>query len=147
MEFTPAGGVVGIYDPASLGGYRGVYELPNGNLLVTNGAGVHEIDRSGNLVETKISGVSGRFIEPASPQASCSNLADVPWLSANPVSGTTTAGTSTPVNVTFDATVVPVGIYDASLCVFSSDPDEPVIEVPVQMEVVIPVELMNFTIE
>ncbi len=147
VEFTPAGGVVGIYDPASLGGYRGVYELPNGNLLVTNGAGVHEIDRSGNLVETKISGVSGRFIEPVSPQASCSNLADVPWLSANPITGTINAGSSTPVDVTFDATVVPVGTYDASLCLFSSDPDEPVIQVPVQMEVVIPVELMNITIE
>jgi hypothetical protein len=63
MEFQPDGTLVGIYDPASLGGYRGVYELPNGNILTTNGDGVHEIDRSGNLVETKISGVSARFIE------------------------------------------------------------------------------------
>lgn len=64
VEFTQAGAVVGIYDPASLGGYRGVFELPSsGNLLVTNGSGVHEIDRSGNLVETKVYGVSARFIE------------------------------------------------------------------------------------
>lgn len=62
VEFTPAGAIVDIYDPPSLGGYRGVYELPNGNLLVTNGGGVHEIDRSGNLVETKIADVSARFI-------------------------------------------------------------------------------------
>lgn len=65
VELTSAGGLVGIYDPASLGGYRGVYELANGNILTTNGAGVHEIDRSGNLVETKISGVSARFISLA----------------------------------------------------------------------------------
>lgn len=65
VEFTSAGVLVGVYDPASLGGYRGVYELPNGNLLVTNGGGVHEIDRSGNLVQTKISGVSGQYIELA----------------------------------------------------------------------------------
>lgn len=62
VEYTSTGTQVGIYDPASLGGYRGVYELPNGNILTTNGGGVHEIDRMGNLVETKIAGVSGRFI-------------------------------------------------------------------------------------
>jgi len=63
IEFDAAGGVIGVYDPPSLGGYRGAYELPNGNILTTNGGGVHEIDRSGNLVETKIDGVSARFIE------------------------------------------------------------------------------------
>ena len=62
VEYTPTGTLVGIYDPAALGGYRGVYELPDGNILTTNGSGVHEIDRAGNLVETKISGVSARFI-------------------------------------------------------------------------------------
>jgi hypothetical protein len=62
MEITSAGTVVGIYT-SSESGLRGVYELPNGNLLVTNGNGVHEIDKSGNLVATKISGVSARFIE------------------------------------------------------------------------------------
>lgn len=30
---------------------------------MTNGGGVHEIDRMGNLVESKITGVSARFIE------------------------------------------------------------------------------------
>lgn len=63
VELDPAGMVVGTYDPASLGGYRGVYELPNGNILTTNGDGVHEIDRMGNLVESKITGVSSRFIQ------------------------------------------------------------------------------------
>ena len=63
IEFDATGAVVGVYDPPSLAGYRGVFELPNGNILTTNGGGVHEIDRLGNLVETKISGVSARFIE------------------------------------------------------------------------------------
>ncbi|MCB1589714.1 MAG: DUF11 domain-containing protein, partial [Xanthomonadales bacterium] len=62
VEFTAAGALVGVYDPASLGGYRGVYELPNGNLLVTNGAGVHEMDRSANVIRTIVTGVSARFI-------------------------------------------------------------------------------------
>jgi hypothetical protein len=70
VELDSNGGLIGISDPASLGGYRGVYELGNGNLLCTNGSGVHEIDRNGNLIETKISGVSARFIELAGPPAS-----------------------------------------------------------------------------
>jgi uncharacterized repeat protein (TIGR01451 family) len=63
VEFDPTGTLVGVYNPASIGGNRGAYELGNGNILTTNGSGVHEIDRSGNLVATKISGVSSRFIE------------------------------------------------------------------------------------
>lgn len=62
VELDSGGGLVGVYNPASLGGYRGAYELPNGNILTTNGGGVHEIDRTGALIETKISGVSARFI-------------------------------------------------------------------------------------
>ncbi len=74
VEYTSTGTLVGIYDPSSLGGYRGAYELPNGNILTTNGSGVHEIDRSGNLVETKISGVSARFIENLAPAIVCENI-------------------------------------------------------------------------
>ena len=62
IEFDAAGAVLNVLNPASLGGYRGVVELGNGNLLITNGGGVHEIDRSGNLVETEIDSVSARFI-------------------------------------------------------------------------------------
>jgi uncharacterized repeat protein (TIGR01451 family) len=62
IEYTAAGVLVDIYNPAAVGGNRGVYELGNGNILTTNGSGVYEIDRSGNLVDTKISGVSARFI-------------------------------------------------------------------------------------
>lgn len=57
--FAPAGGV----NTAILDNIRGISLRANGNLLVTNGDGVHEITRSNTLVETKISGVSARFIE------------------------------------------------------------------------------------
>lgn len=67
LEFTSTGTFVGRYDPAPLTGYRGVYELPNGNFLTTTGTGVHEISRAGTLVSTKISGVSGRFITFVAP--------------------------------------------------------------------------------
>ncbi len=73
VEYMPDGTQVAIYDVASLGGYRGVYELPNGNLLITNGGGVHEIDRSSNLIRTVVAGVSARFISLA--QGSQADLA------------------------------------------------------------------------
>ena len=61
IEVQPDGTVVATYDVIS--GPRGVYELANGNLLVTDGDGVHEITRANTLVESKITGVSARFIE------------------------------------------------------------------------------------
>ena len=71
VEFTAAGSLVDVYNPRLVGGgNRGVYELPNGNILTTNSTGVYEIDRAGNLVETKISDVSARFIEPTSADTS-----------------------------------------------------------------------------
>ena len=152
VEYTPTGTLVGIYDPATLGGYRGVYELGNGNLLTTNGSGVHEIDRSGNLVETKISGVSSRFIEYVAPQNDCTNLADVPWLSTDPISGTTAAGLGTDVDVTFDSTGLAGGVYNANLCITSNDPDAgpgngtDLVVVPVELTVEEPPEPPNIDV-
>jgi hypothetical protein len=45
------------------GGPRGVYRLGNGNILATNGTGVHELDSlTGAIIQTKHGG-SARFIE------------------------------------------------------------------------------------
>lgn len=68
VEYLPAGGLVGVYAPFGNSGYRGVYELPNGNLLITYGTspngGVYEVNRSGVVVDTKLSGAfTGRYIE------------------------------------------------------------------------------------
>ncbi|HSN53517.1 MAG TPA: hypothetical protein VLT32_02550 [Candidatus Sulfomarinibacteraceae bacterium] len=64
LDIQPDGTVVAVYDPTVEGGYRGVYELPSGNLLVTTGVGVYEITRAvpSTIVETKITGVSARFV-------------------------------------------------------------------------------------
>lgn len=123
LEYTSTGTFVGRYDPTGLGGYRGVYELPGGTILTTTGTGVHEIDRSGTLVQSKITGVSGRFIEYVAPPTSCSNLADIPWVTTSPVSGTTAGGLATDVMVTLDSTGLADGTYTGNLCIFSNDPD------------------------
>ncbi len=54
-----------ITDSWSFSGGRGIFRLGNGNLLATNGTGVHELDAStGSIIETEYSG-SGRYIELA----------------------------------------------------------------------------------
>jgi len=54
-----------IVDTWNLDGGRGIYRLGNGNLLATNGEGVHEIDpATGSIIETEYEG-QGRFIELA----------------------------------------------------------------------------------
>jgi len=62
IEVQPDGTIVGIYMPAPVNGPRGVYELPSGNLLVTDGGGVHEITRANTFVGTKIGAVSSHTI-------------------------------------------------------------------------------------
>jgi len=136
IEYTPAGALVAVYNVIT--GNRGVYELPDGTILTTNGSGVHVIDRANNLIATKFSGSGAQYIEHLAPQANCTNLADVPWLSENPTAGTTVAGASTPVQVTFDSTGLAGGTYNANLCATSNDPDEPLVQVPVTLEVIPP---------
>jgi hypothetical protein len=64
FEFTPTGQQISRLDNATTGGYRGVYELANGNVLTTTGAGVFELDRStGALERIVVSDVQGRYIE------------------------------------------------------------------------------------
>ena len=81
------GGAVIIYDSlgaivnqvTALTGTRGVYELGNGNLLMTNGSGVHEIDPTANpLVRTVVSGVSARFVSLYTPPSGTTPVLDPP---------------------------------------------------------------------
>jgi hypothetical protein len=77
----------------------------------------------------------------------CSSPADLPWLSVNPISGTVPPAGTANLTVTFDSTALAVGLYEGTLCVRSNDPDEPLVEVPVTLDVVIPVELQSFSAE
>jgi hypothetical protein len=66
----------------------------------------------------------------------CDTPGDIPWLSVSPVTGTTAGGSSTLVNVTFDATGLVVGDYSGTLCVESNDPDEPTVPISIALTVV-----------
>ncbi|HAX48547.1 MAG TPA: hypothetical protein DCX92_06140 [Bacteroidetes bacterium] len=55
-------------------GLRGSYLLGNGNYLVTNAAGVHEIDSvNGSLIRTVTSASNFQYISPYNPGALLSN--------------------------------------------------------------------------
>jgi subtilisin family serine protease len=131
-EIDAGGALLGIY--SGVGGNRGVYDLPNGNVLTTNGGGVHEINRGASLVETKITGVGARFITFVQTDAPDCDT-DIPWLTVSPDSGTTPAGESSEVTVSFDSTGLEPGGYEATLCVNSNDPVTPIVEVPVALTV------------
>jgi hypothetical protein len=65
----------------------------------------------------------------------CDAPEDVSWLSVNPDSGTTEGGDSTQVELTLDATGLVMGTYEALLCIASNDASNPLVEVPVVLNV------------
>ncbi len=65
----------------------------------------------------------------------CANVADIPWLSVSPTSGTTVAHGSSTVTVNYNAAGMAPGAYDANLCVASNDPSNPQVIVPVALTV------------
>ena len=65
--YSSTGTLLNQIDVVNETAFRGIYLLGNGNLLATNGTGVYEVDFSGNVISTKIAGVSARFIEEFRP--------------------------------------------------------------------------------
>ena len=68
--------------------------------------------------------------------ASCSSPAEIPWISATPNTGTIPGHGATPVDVSFDSTGLATGIYTGTLCIESNDPIKPLVQVPVELNVV-----------
>jgi hypothetical protein len=65
----------------------------------------------------------------------CSTPDDVPWLSVAPFFGATDVGESDSVDVTFDASGLDAGSYEAFICVSSNDEQAGTIQVPFSLEV------------
>ncbi|MBK9291506.1 MAG: choice-of-anchor J domain-containing protein [Bacteroidetes bacterium] len=59
----------------------------------------------------------------------------VQWLSVNPLAGSVNAGASSSLDVTYDATGLEVGTYNANIVISSNDPSNPTVTVPVTMTV------------
>jgi hypothetical protein len=72
----------------------------------------------------------------------CDSPEDIPWLSVAPNSGATAPLDTTMVDVSFDSTGLAPDDYSANLCVNSDDPATPVVQVPVYLTVLPPVNLV-----
>ena len=69
----------------------------------------------------------------------CSDPSDLGWVGVDPASGTTASSSSTTVDVTFDATgLTAPDVHTGVLCLSSNDPGEPLIEIPIQLQVQYP---------
>ncbi|HHN48640.1 MAG TPA: T9SS type A sorting domain-containing protein [Bacteroidales bacterium] len=60
---------------------------------------------------------------------------EIPWLNVSPVSGIVPGSSSTMLDVVFNATSLDLGVFNANILISSNDPDNPVVTVPVQLDV------------
>ncbi|MEV0271770.1 S8 family serine peptidase [Hamadaea sp. NPDC050747] len=136
-EMDSTGKLIGTYAPAKGTGYQGVYQLGNGNFLVTSSRGVEEINRANQLVSVKNNKGTARFITHVQlPDLQpCVTPDEVPWLSVDRASDGTGAGKSSEVTVSLDSTGLAAGIYRAQLCVSNDDPNNGLVTLPVTLEV------------
>jgi subtilisin-like proprotein convertase family protein len=58
-----------------------------------------------------------------------------PWLSVSPSAGTTAGGAASTVTVNFDSSGLAAGTHEAKICVYSNDPIDPLVSLPVTLEV------------
>lgn len=63
-------------------GARGVIELGNGNILFTDGSGVHVLDRNTGAITDSITGVSARFAEALIPAPGAMSVLGLAGLAA-----------------------------------------------------------------
>jgi hypothetical protein len=75
------------------------------------------------------------LLDVQAPDGPCDAPGDMPWLSVSPESGSTEPGGASEVTVSFDATGLDPGEYQALLCVSSNDPVTPLVQVPVSLTV------------
>jgi hypothetical protein len=65
----------------------------------------------------------------------CAYPGDVPWLEYDNTRGSTTPGSTTPIEVTFDATDLAAGSYSANICIDNNDLTNKRLAVPVTLTV------------
>jgi hypothetical protein len=119
-----SGGVADIdIDPTSMSSTQQTGTITDQTLTISN-TGTATL--SWTIVEEPVSTPSGEV---------CDAPADVDWLDADPSAGSTPAAGSSDVTITFDATGLSAGTYEANLCLASNDPDEALVVVPIDLTV------------
>lgn len=75
------------------------------------------------------------LVRPQMPLAGCMSPGDVSWLDVSPNDGVTAPGDSANIEVSVDATGLSNGVYEAFVCIFSNDPENPELGIPYTLEV------------
>jgi len=110
------------------------YNLVSLDITTFADGGTHTIEFRSEVFGANL-GVTNFFLDDISL---VEGIADCPWLSVSPDSGSTPQGGSTLVDVTVDATGLAPGLYGCELRIASNDPATPVVTVPVDLEVLNP---------
>lgn len=126
MDFDDASGVLYWARRAEVTPGQFVSEIRTINTTTGASTLVGEIGSGAPVIDAFAIGATG---DCAAPQ-------DIPWLSLNPTSGTTAPGTGTDVDVTLDASAIPAGTYRATICAYGNDPDAPIEQIPVEIDVI-----------
>jgi subtilisin-like proprotein convertase family protein len=71
----------------------------------------------------------------ATAGGTCDAPSDIPWLTLSSTGGTTAGGASSNVSVVYNSATLAAGTYTGTLCIESNDADEPLVQVPVSLEV------------
>lgn len=117
----------------------GGYSLQTVDITAYADGGVHNLEFHSEIFG---GGVTNFFVDDVAidvdelPPPTCSSPTDYPWVSISQTSGTTAAGASSELLVTFDATGLTVGsTYTGTLCIDSNDPLTPLTRVPLSLTV------------
>jgi hypothetical protein len=115
----------------------------------------HATTTSGDLRQELVEGtsattgltISNIAVEPNQPLtwtitealSSCTSPSDLSWVSASSTAGTTPTGSTAALTVTFNATGLSApDTFSGLLCITSNDPGEPVIALPISLQVQYP---------
>lgn len=79
-EYDASGNQINYYDVSS--SVRGVFELGNGNILFTDGDGVHILDPNTGSITDSLTGVSARFADAVIPAPGAMGLLGLAGLAA-----------------------------------------------------------------
>jgi subtilisin family serine protease/N-acetylneuraminic acid mutarotase len=80
-------------------------------------------------------GTGSAYLHDVGAERCATKRTDVPWLQVTPASGAVAADGSTSLAVTVDATGLPVGSYEATVLVSTTDSGAPELRVPVRVTV------------
>ncbi len=99
---------------------------------------VGELPLNWVINEANASSLANLVRDASSTSEACENPSDIPWATVTTGSGTTAPANTSEVDVTFNSSGLATGNYSGILCIESNDPDEPLVEVTLDLQVETP---------